>query len=320
MKKFAKIIALVAICLLTSCVWLGCSDNDIPETVQEMSITQSAENTESEYFFNEVPSEGNEIEEYRKEYKNRIETNTLKREDEIEFLENNGYFIYTGGGYFQLSYYEESVGWTKTYFDPIVYRSDNGFEVWAIDGHGELCSITIEDRGVYAFDEEMRMYLKDTMVCHDEEFYGPIHYTAKEGEEIIKSDKYRVISYEHATGLVKEWKYGELIGQVKVPANSVYVGNSYFAGYLFRDSTDVWATQSIREDYESDNWMWVSNIIAHNVEFVITAEYCVGHDCLPLFLMTDGTLKTYSLYHVEYDTPIDDESHLIDVQNEGDMM
>lgn len=302
MKKFVRIMALVTICLLTISMLFGCSEKD-PTVVSEKMTTT---------VFTEVPNEGNEIEEYRKEYKNRIETNTLKREDEIEFLENNGYFIYTDGGYFRLSYFEECDGWTKTYFDPIVYQSDNGFEVWAIDGHGELCSITIEDRGVYAFDEEMQLYLEDTMVCHYEEFYGTIHYTAKEGEEIIESDEYRVISYEPATGMIKHWQYGELIGQAEVPANSAYAGCSGQYGYLFKDSNDVWAVTIV---YKEGNRMLDSKIIAHNVEFVITTEYDVGHyDYKPLFLMTDGTLKIYNIYT---NAPADDEAHLIDIQYES---
>lgn len=320
MKKFVKTIAFVTICFLTATMLFGCSNNDIPETVQEsvletMSTTQLTEIKECGYVFTEVPREGNEIEGYREEHKKRIETNTLMREEEIEFLEKNGYFIFTGGGYFKLSYFSEYNGVAKTYSYPIVYKTDKDFEVWAIDKNGELCSITIGTREVYAFNEDDgRIHLKETSACHNEDFYGLIHYTAKEGEEIIDSDVYRVISYEPATGMIKRWEYGELIGQTEVSANSVYVGSSYHDGYLFKDNNDVW---SVRVVYEDDRRMLDSKIIAHNVEMVITTRYPMGYeDYHPLFLMADGTLKAYCVYNGEFDAPVDDESHLIDIHHE----
>lgn len=300
MKKFVKIIALVTICLLTASMLYGCSDN-----------TQSTENTESEYVFAEVPSEGNEIEGYLEELNKRIETNTLKREEEIEFLESKGYFIYTDGGYFRLSYFNEYFGRAEYYSDPIIYQSDDGFEVWAINGEGELYSITIEEKGRYSFNEEGKLYLEDTFTNYAKEIYGPIHYTAKEGEDIIESNKYRVISYEPATGIIKDWEYGKLISQAEVPANSVYVGDSIHDGFLFKDGTDVWAVRAV---YDNDGKMRESKIIAHNVEFVITAQYETKQEYKPLFLMTDCTLKTYSIYDGKHDAPADDVSHLIDVQ------
>lgn len=287
MKKFVKIIALVTICLLTASMLYGCSDN-----------TQPTENTESEYVFAEVPSEGNEIEGYLEELNKRIETNTLKREEEIEFLESKGYFIYTDGGYFRLSYFNEYHGLAEYYSEPIIYQSDDGFEVWAINGKGQLYSITIEESEKYAFN-----YVKEN--------YGLIHYTAKEGEDIIDSNKYRAISYEPVTGIIKEWECGKVIGQAEVPANSVYVGDSIHDGYLFKEGTDVWAVRAINGN---NGRMWESKIIAHNVEFVITAQYETIQEYKPLFLMTDGTLKTYSIYDGEHDAPADDVSHLIDVQ------
>ena len=314
MKKFVKFIALVTICLLTSTMLFGCSDKEITEAVpvETMSTNQSAEKTEYGLVFPEVPSEGNEIEGYWEEFQKRVETNTLKREEEIEFLKNNGFFIYTSGGYFELSYFSEYNGIAKTYSYPIVYKGDNGFEVWAINGHGELCSIRLETRGHYAFDgDEGKFFLEDTFTAYIQEYYGLIHYTAKEGEEIIDSNAYRAISYEPETGMIKDWKRGELIGQAEVPANSVYVGDSIHDGFLFKDGTDVWAVRAV---YEDDGKMQEAKIIAHNVEFVITAQYETKQEYKPLFLMTDGTLKTYSIYNGEYDAPVDDESHLIDVQ------
>lgn len=314
MKKFVKFTALFTICLLTSTMLIGCI-----ETAQEdvVSSTQPTEITEYEYVFSEVPSDGNEIEGYREERKKRIETNTFKNEEVIEFLENNGYFIYTDGGYFNLSYYDEYNGSTGNFCYPIVYKTDNGYEVWAISAHGELCSITIGTKVCYDFTDDGKLQ-KNTETCYNEEFYGLIHYTAKEGEEIIDSNRFRAISYEPATGMIKHWEYGELMGQIEVPANSVFVGDSFCGGYLFKEGTDVWSVERVREDYKSDSFTWVSNIIVHNVEFVITAEYHVGiEEYQPLFLMTDGTLKTYSIYNGEFDVPADDESHLIDVQYEG---
>ena len=62
-----------------------------------------------------------------------------------------------------------------------------------------------------------------------------------------------------------------------------------------------------------------SEIIAHNVEFVITARYEAAYqdDYLPLFLMTDGTIKCYACYEGAYDDPMDSESRLIELEYEG---
>lgn len=318
MKKFVKISALVIICLLTASMLLGCS-NDAPENVQDivseiMSSIQPTENTEYELVFPEVPSEGNEIEGYLEELNKRIETNTLKREEEIEFLESKGYIIYTGGGYFKLSYFDEYYGLAKSYLDPIIYQSDDGFEVWAINGNGELYSIKIEEREIWEFNEEGKLYLEDTYTYYAKEIYGSIHYNAKESEDILESNVNRVISYEPATGIVKDWRCGKLIGLAEVPANSVYVGESIHDGFLFKDGTDVWAVRAV---YDNDGKMEEAKIIAHNVEFVITAQYETIYEYQPLFLMTDGTLKTYNGYNGDFDdVPADDESHLIDVQYE----
>ena len=303
MKKFVKIIALLTICLLTASMLYGCSDS-----------TQPTENTESEYVFAEVPSEGNEIEGYLEELNKRIETNTFKSEEEIEFLESKGYFIYTDGGYYRLNYFNEYFGKAEYFFDPIIYQSDDGFEVWAVSGKGELYSITIEESGKYAFNEERKIYIEDTFKYYAKENYGSIHYKAKEGEDIIESYVDRVISYETATGIVKDWRCGKLIGQAEVPANSVYVGESIHDGFLFKDGTDVWAVRAV---YDNDGKMEEAKIIAHNVEFVITAQYETKYEYQPLFLMTDGTLKTYNGYNGDFDdVPADDESHLVDVQYE----
>lgn len=300
MKKFVKIIALVTICLITASMLYGCSDS-----------TQPTENTESEYVFAEVPSEGNEIEGYLEELNKRIETNTLKREEEIEFLESKGYFIYTDGGYYRITYLNEYTGIAEYYFDPIIYESGDGFEVWAVSGKGDLYSIINEESWKYASNEGKKTYIKYRA---NKKTYGSIHYNAKEGEDTIESYVNRVISYESATGIVKDWRCGKLIGQAEVPANSVYVGESIHDGFLFKDGTDVWAVRAV---YDNEGTMEEAKIIAHNVEFVITAQYETIYEYQPLFLMTDGKLKTYNSYNGNFDdVPADDESHLVDVQYE----
>ena len=308
MKKFVKIIKLVTICLLISTILLGCSRKATTENIQV---------TKPKYDFAEFPMGGNKIESYRNEYKKRIESNTFKNEDEIAFLESMGYFVYTGGGYFQINFWN-SYGIPETYSDPIVYQTDNGIEVLGIKENGELCAIKIKDVGVWAFDEEKgEFYLMDIEKGYDKEYLGLIHYTAKESEEILQSNEYWAISYNAENGMIKHWEYGEMIGQAKVPAKSVYVGCCNGVGYLFKDGTDVWAVRSV---YNNDERCKDSEIIARNVEFVITSSHYVYVDeYQPLFLMNDGTLKTYSHWEGDYDAPMDDESHLLDVQYEGEV-
>lgn len=308
MKKFVKMFALVTICLMTCTLLFGCGANAIAETVQEtkpINLSQPTEINELEYIFTEVPSVGNEIEDYRKEHKKRIETDTLKREEEIQFLKDNGFFINTSGGYFNMDEYLERDSELCTYSDPIVFQSENGVEVWVVNEWGELYIESV---------------IGKTKAGNLGGYYGLIHHTAEEatenGEEIIQSNVYRVISYEPETGLVKHWAYGEVLGEFEVPANSKYVGACNGVGYLFKDGTDVWAVRGI---YENDERTKDSEIIAHNVEFVITARYEAAYqdDYLPLFLMTDGTIKCYACYEGAYDDPMDSESRLIELEYEG---
>lgn len=307
-----KIIAFAIICLIICSLLVGCGGNASTESVQETTHeTLSTEITEPEYVFAKAPAEGTEIEAYRNEYKRRIETNTLKREQEIAFMESEGYFIYTRGGYFKLNFWNEH-GNAETYFNPIVYQSETGMKIWAINVVGELCSIGKKTVGVWGFNNELYLQGKET-IFRTEESYGVIHYTAKEGEEIIDSDEHQAVTYEAETGEVKFWSFGEMIKQAEVPENSLCFGETR-EGYLFKAANgDVWA---VRKVVKTNDRMAECEIIAHNVEFCITEQYLdivVGH--APLFLK-DGRLKEYNLYEGSYEAPVDDESHIMDVQYE----
>lgn len=311
MKKFVKIIAVVTMCLITCTMLFGCSGNATLEPVQEtetetLFIPQNTEAVELAYVFPEAPSAGKEIEAYREEYKNRIETYTLMTENEIAFLKNSGFIL---EDYYN---YDFSIlgrdGYQEVYSNPIVYQCDNGIKVFAINENGELCSIMRDTYNVFAFNEEEgNFYLEEIREYFKRDFYGLVHCTAKDGETVIRSWGNGAVSYEHETGIVKWWRYGDLIKKAEVPANSIYVGYEFNNGYLFKNGTDVWA--ALDENAE---------IIAHNVEFVITARYSVSDEFYqPLFLMTDNTLKTYNRYGGDYGAPLDDVSCLKDVQCEG---
>ena len=73
-------------------------------------------------------------------------------------------------------------------------------------------------------------------------------------------------------------------------------------------------------DYGCGTNIYEVRVIAHDVEFVISADY-EAHDpsefSQPLFLMKDGTVKCYCTFYSKEGTPVDDEANLIDIRFEG---
>lgn len=304
MKRFVKFATFAFVCVFCLMMAIGCEKvqaegTDLSTTVIE--VTPAAK----EYEFEQVPEKGNEIIGYRKEHQKRIETNTLYRDEEVEFLKSHGFYIYNSGGYFNYSIYSDYSGTLNTNRHPIIFKSENGIEVWGVNNYGELYVRSLEGK---------------TSNGRVDDFYGLIHYTAQEAEanneEIVYADCYRVISYQAETGTVKHWYYGEVLSESKVPANSVYVGSAG-PGYLFQNENDVWAVRNI---YNDDERLKESEIIAHNVKNVITASYEMDSYAgyYPLFLMTDGSLKIYVEFEGEYTDPVDSESKLIEIEPEGE--
>ena len=304
MKRFVKFATFAFVCIFCMMMVIGCEKvqaegTDLSTTIIE--VTPTAE----EYDFEQVPEKGNEINGYRKEHQKRIETDTLYREEEVEFLKDHGFYIYNSGGYFNYSLYSDYSGTLNTNRHPIIFKSENGIEVWGVNNYGELYVRSLEGK---------------TSNGRVDDFYGLIHYTAQEAEanneEIVYADCYRVISYQAETGTVKQWYYGEVLGESKVPANSVYVGDNG-VGYLFQSGNDVWAVRSI---YEDDERFKDSEVIVHNVKYVIDTNYEIVDEAgyYPLFLMTDGSLKIYMSFIGQYDDPVDSESKLIEIEPEGE--
>lgn len=304
MKKFVKFATFTFVCIFCIMMVIGCEKvqaegTDLSTTVIE--VTPTAE----EYEFEQVPEAGREIEGYREEYLKRIKNNTLYRENEVEFLKEKGFYIYDSGGYFRYSRYSDYSGTLITNNDPIIFYSDNGIEVWGVNSYGELYTYSLEGK---------------TSNDRVDDYYGLIHYSAQEAEknneEIVYADCYRVISYQAETGTVKHWYYGEVLGESKVPANSVYVGSNG-VGYLFQSENDVWTVRSI---YEDDERFKDSEVIVHNVKYVIDTMYEIEGEAgyYPLFLMTDGSLKIYMSFIGQYDDPVDSESKLIEIEPEGE--
>lgn len=145
-------------------------------------------------------------------------------------------------------------------------------------------------------------------------YVGKIHYDAVDGERIIASEVNFKATYLEKTGEVKVWQFGKVIDRFSVPKNSIYCGFSYFEGYIFRNGTDVYSLKAINSQ-DTDGSV---ECIAHNVRYVIDADYCYASDpwCQPLFLMTDGSIKCYIGWEGNQDIP-DDLSHLCDLQYEG---
>lgn len=303
-KRIVKLSIVVLIGMLCVLLAIGpekvqAEGSNLPTTVLE--VTPAIQ----EYEFEQVPEKGNEINGYRKEHQKRIEANTLYRDEEVEFLKEHGFYIYNSGGYFNYSRYSDYSGTLDTNRHPIIFKSENGIEVWGVNSYGELYVKSLEGK---------------TSNGRVDDFYGLIHYTAQEAEandeEIVYADYYRVISYQAETGTVKHWYYGEVLGESKVPENSVYVGDNG-VGYLFQSENDVWVVRSI---YEDDERFKDSEVIVHNVKYVIDTNYEIADEAgyYPLFLMTDGSLKIYMSFIGQYDDPVDSESKLIEIEPEGE--
>lgn len=176
------------------------------------------------------------------------------------------------------------------YYYPVVFNDDGNIVLWYTDGNGTV---------ITKWDEK-----------HSTNYVGSLHFSGDDkGIEEVYNTQDVTITYIATEGIIEKWEYGKVVASTIIPDESVFCGISRFEGLIFRAGTDVYA---IKEDGKP-------TVIAHDVKYVIDAEYRCGSDpwSQPLFLMTDGTLKVYINWEGDRDAPIDDESHLVEPYHEG---
>lgn len=189
--------------------------------------------------------------------------------------------------------YNELYDESREYYYPILLPDTSEPIIAYTDEYGKLC--------VYNASTDR----------HD--YYNNIH-VQDEVECIDTSANYSVVFKK---GTIELWEFGTKTIEVKIPADSKYVGYSYWEGYLFRSNGDVYSVQL--KEQEDGSPKFVSEVIAHNVQEVLVTNYKLNSDAWeqPLFLMNDGTIKAYCVWAGDQDAPRDDESHLVQPTCEG---
>ena len=219
--------------------------------------------------------------------------------DEYNYLVANGFKVDAFNDN-HISRYDDKYGF-DTYHMPVIFEGENGIELWYIAGDGELWAIAVEGRltNDYSWD-----------------IFGDVHYTESSDETVLQDCLFYKTVYNAADGTVSVWEFGAKTREHSVPENSIYAGFSGKEGFIFRSGSDVYAVR----DYGCSTRDYGVCVIAHNVEFVIDADYEAGNPdefSQPLFLMKDGTIKCYCTFYSDEGTPVDDESNLFDVRFEG---
>lgn len=302
MKKFS-IIFLVIIVLATALCGCGKSNpEDNPTPSQQEDIHTEIDIS----LFKEVETTSENIDIYRQEVWKRLDS---LQEGEEFISEKEWDAITTGWPYSEDILEKFSLGFTELdtlykscteYYYPVVFRTGDSLVVWYTDHSGSV------------------MLKKVHGHWSEGNYLGQLH---SDSDEAFASRTDYTFTYNQETGSVNMWKLNELAETYTLPANSVYCGFSEFEGYIFRSGTDVYALQTDRINTVEDGWKsyWKVICIAHNVKYVIDADYRAASDpwSQPLFLMTDGTVKVYVRWEGDYQDIRDHESHLVDLYYEG---
>lgn len=298
MKKTLR--TLILVLALVICCTVTCVAN--AEMISDENFFFRCQTTNNNVFL-PIPDDGEEVTEYRREVKHRLEneeeTGYFLTRAETEFLEKCGYDVRYSGQTVQL--YDEEYGILIRCEYPVVYQSSNGIELWYTTRDGDLYGKAVVGKTRNGFNGET---------------YGQTHYDKSVNEVVLISARCCSVLYDSLTGVVTGWEFGEVTHTLQVPMHSVYAGFSEYEGFIFRDGTDVYAVR----DY---NAYFIENhvsLIARNVKMVITASYSPdGSDewSNPLFLMMDGSIQMYCPWYGDDGAPADDESNLVTIKFEG---
>lgn len=299
MKKICNVLvlALVLVGLFTFTCNVASAETssktDSSDMQMEYSFPTISELTDDEVlktYWNEV---------YEKVWKKGLDGSFLTA-DEYKYLTANDFHIYDFEGQY-IGKYDTKSGTLSKGFFPVVFESENGIELWCTDDDGDLRREAIEG-------ELTNNYTWDLI--------NDAHHILGEYEDILIKSPYFETVYDCTTGSVSVWEFGKKVREHFVPKYSIYAGLSGMEGYIFRKENDVYAVR--------DNMNWKRSVdgvevIAHNVEFVIDADYEADDPnefSQPLFWMKDGTVMFYCTFYSDVGIPVDDERHLIQVRFE----
>lgn len=303
MKKFWRIVLVVL--ALVGIFGLTCN----VASAETSSVSDSSENTdvETEFSFQKIEQMTDEeaIKTYCKVVYDRTSWTNIEghflTSDEYKYLIANDFNIDNYDNRFIKKYDKRYGGSLSRYSFPVIFEGENGIELWYTTMDGTLRAEAIEGElnNGYSWD-----------------IIGDVHHTLGRYEVSLKKCLYYDIAYDSTTGCISVWEFGVKIREHYVPKNSIYAGFSGNEGFIFRNGSDVYAVR----DYGCGTKVYEVRLIAHDVEFVIAADYEAdgsGEFSQPLFLMKDGTVKCYCTFYSDEGTPADDASNLIDIRFEG---
>lgn len=271
MKKVIMAIVFAFLVAFTGCTRSTItSEKSANAQTDEQNTEETAEETtysDEDYSFYELEYDHQSmVEFYRFEVSRRLRRGgNFFTEDEQSWLQANDYIITN----------EE---------DGVVYQYNSFYKKGQYYIHPIVVYYKLENQLLYVEDDG------DLVV--DYEIVGNANLTLGEREslgnvEVIGKTEMSTIIYIQDKGIEK-YSLGKKTAQI--PVKGVYCGKSFWCGYIFHDNADVYAV-----NWNIDQDTYEKKAIAHNVKFVILADYKLGSDpwSQPLFLMEDGTVKAY---------------------------
>lgn len=295
MKKFFRIITLVLAftTLLISANVASAKEIDSTNDLSKILTNES---------FLELSSDEKMIDSYRKEIHKRMNMSIMGYSfvtyEEQKLLEDNGYDVIIEEN--MALKYNKRHGTIQRFYFPVLYKTQNGIEMWYVDYDGEVRVEGIVGKLSSGYVWQKR---------------GNVHYNSND-DDVLVSCTYYAITYDNSTGCISVWEMGNNLRKHYVPTNSIYAGKSDNEGFIFRNESDVYAVR----DYGCYTHEFGVRVIAHNVEFVISTDYEADDPdtySQPLFLMKDGTVKCYCTFYSDELSRPDDDENLIDVHFEN---
>ena len=295
MKKFFRIITLVLAftTLLISANVASAKEIDSTNDLSKILTNES---------FLELSSDEKMIDSYRKEIHKRMNMSIMGYSfvtyEEQKLLEDNGYDVIIEEN--MALKYNKRHGTIQRFYFPVLYKTQNGIEMWYVDYDGEVRVEGIVGKLSSGYVWQKR---------------GNVHYNSND-DDVLVSCTYYAITYDNSTGCISVWEMGNNLRKHYVPTNSIYAGKSGNEGFIFRNESDVYAVR----DYGCYTHEFGVRVIAHNVEFVISTDYEADDPdtySQPLFLMKDGTVKCYCTFYSDELSRPDDDKNLIDVRFEN---
>ncbi len=295
MKKFFRIITLVLAftTLLISANVASAKEIDSTNDLSKILTNES---------FLELSSDEKMIDSYRKEIHKRMNMSIMGCSfvtyEEQKLLEDNGYDVIIEEN--MALKYNKRHGTIQRFYFPVLYKTQNGIEMWYVDYDGEVRVEGIVGKLSSGYVWQKR---------------GNVHYNSND-DDVLVSCTYYAITYDNSTGCISVWEMGNNLRKHYVPTNSIYAGKSGNEGFIFRNESDVYAVR----DYGCYTHEFGVRVIAHNVEFVISTDYEADDPdtySQPLFLMKDGTVKCYCTFYSDELSRPDDDENLIDVRFEN---